>query len=190
MCVWLAQAVRKFFRTAVNSIFVDPISKESSPELQAIAKQITRKAPNADDSSQSMTLIHFDHKLQESLPDQSKFVLCPGGAKNEKSSLHSLSTDTQKDFFKLLQTTGILPLFDNDGKQIDLLAQDTFAQHRADSPLFNILTGYFVFNAMAKGPRMADIFLAEIERRADGTHSMSQSLKREFSRLLEKRVST
>ncbi len=69
MCVWLVQAVRKFFLTAVNSIFVDLISKGSSPELQAIAKLITGKAPNTDDSSQSMSLIHFDHKLLESLPD-------------------------------------------------------------------------------------------------------------------------
>jgi len=144
MCVWLAQAVRKATRHAVNSIFVDPISKGSSPELQAIAKLITGKSPYSDDSSQSMSLIHFDHKLRESLPDRSKFVLCPGGAKNEKSSLHNLSTDTQKDFFKLLQNTGrIVPLFDKDGKQVDLLAQDTFAQHTVDSPWFNILTGYF-----------------------------------------------
>jgi hypothetical protein len=117
----------------VNGIFVDPISKGSSPELQAIAKLITGKSPNADDSSQSMSLIHFDHKLRENLPDRSKFVLCPVGAKNEKLSLHNLSTDTQKDFFKLLQNTGrIVPLFDKDGNRVDLLAQDTFAQHTVD----------------------------------------------------------
>ncbi len=117
----------------MNGIFVDPISKGSSPELQAIAKLITGKSPNADDSSQSMSLIHFDHKLRENLPDRSKFVLCPVGAKNEKLSLHNLSTDTQKDFFKLLQNTGrIVPLFDKDGNRVDLLAQDTFAQHTVD----------------------------------------------------------
>jgi hypothetical protein len=183
MCVWLAQAVRKATRNAVNSIFVDPISKGSSPELQAIAKLITGKSPNADDSSQSMSLIHYDHKLRDSLSDRTTFVLCPVSAKNEKSSLHNLSTDTQKDFFKLLQNTGrIVPLFDKDGKQVDLLAQDTFAQHTVDSPMFNILTGYFFFNAMAKGPRMADIFVAEIEQRADGTYSMSK--------IFEKRVIT
>ncbi len=171
--MWLAQAVRKSFCTAVNSIFVDPISKGSSPELQAIVKLITGKSPNADDSSQSMSLIHFDHKLRESLPDRSKFVLCQGSVKTEKSSLHNLSTDTQKDFFKLLQNTGrIVPLFDKDGNRVDLLAQDTFAQHTADSPLFNILTGYLFFNAIAKGPRMLDIFLVEIEQRADGTHTV------------------
>ncbi len=111
---------------------MNPISKGSSPELQAIAKLITGKSPNADDSSQQMSLIHYDHKL----PDRSKFVLCPGGAKKEKSSLHNLSTDTQKDFFKLLQTTGrIVPLFDIDGNRVDLLAQDTFAPWASSSLL-------------------------------------------------------
>jgi hypothetical protein len=85
--------------------------------------------------------------------------------KKDKSSLHLLSTDTQKDFFKLHQNTGgILPLFDQDSEPLDLLAQDTLIQYMAGSRFFNILTAYFCFNTMGMGPRMSDIYMGEIER--------------------------
>ena len=180
VCVWLAQQVRKLMRSAVNSIFTEPVSKGSSPELQSIVQLITGQAIS---SAVAITLIHFDHRLRDGIPDRHKFVLGPGGAKKERSTLHGLSTADQKDFFKLLQNAGrITPLFDTDGKQINLLDQDKYCHHTAESPLFNDITAFLFFHVFAKGPRMLELFVGDIFRRDNGTHDMSK--------VFEKRVTT
>ncbi len=91
----------------MNNIFTKAIIKGSSRELLAIVivQLITGKTPNPAGSNQSIILIHFDHKLRDGLSDCSNFILCPSSAKH-RLTFHNLSTDTQKDFFKLLQNTG------------------------------------------------------------------------------------
>ena len=180
VCVWLAQQVRKLMRSAVNSIFTEPVSKGSSPELQSIVQLITGQAIS---SAVAITLIHFDHRLRDGMPDRHKFILCPIGAKRERSTLHGLSSADHKDFFKLLQNAGrITPLFDTDGKQINLLDQDKYCHHTAESPLFNDITAFLFFHVFAKGPRMLELFVGDIFRRDNGTHDMSK--------VFEKRVTT
>ena len=161
VCVWLAQQVRRLMRLAVNSIFTEPVGKGSSLELQAIVQLITGQPVSP---AVAVTLIHFDHRLRDGMPDRDKFILCPSGAKRERSTLHCLSSADHKDFFKLLQNAGrITPVFDTDGKHINLLDQDKFCHHTAEAPLFNDLTAYLFFNVLAKGPRMSDVFVGEID---------------------------
>ena len=74
------------------------------------------------------------------------------------------------------------PLPDTDGKYINLLEQDKFCHHTAESPLFNDITAYLFFHVFAKGPRMSDVFVGDISRRVNGTHDMSK--------VFEKRVIT
>ena len=180
VCVWLAQQVRKLMLLAVNSSFTEPVGKESSPEPQAIVQLITGQAVSP---ALAITLIHFDHRLRDGMPDRHKFILCPIGAKRERSTLHCLSSADHKDFFKLLQNAGrITPLFDTDGKQINLLDQEKFCHHTSESPLFNDVTAYLFFHVLAKGPRMLDVFVGDIFRRDNGTHDMSK--------VFEKRVTT
>ena len=175
VCVWLAQAVRKNFRTLMNGLFIGPITRGSPPEVQAIAQLITGKTLNPADSGHTIVLIHHDHNLREGIPDRAAFVFCPDTAKGARSSMHSLASERQKDFFKWTQSISrIGPLFDKEGKQINHLEQDKFVHPTAESPLFNVITAYFYFNAMAKGPRMAEGFLEQIERRSDGTHDMTK----------------
>ena len=82
VCVWLAQHVRKNMCGAVNSIFTEPVGKGSSPELQAIVQMITGQAVSP---AVAVLLIHFDHRLQDGMPDRSKFILCPSGARRDRS---------------------------------------------------------------------------------------------------------
>ena len=66
------------------------------------------------------------------------------------------------------------PLFDSDRNQTNHLEQDKFVHATPEAPLFNMITGFFYFKAMAKGPRMAEGFVDQIERRADGTYDMTK----------------
>ena len=54
VCVWLAQAVRKNFRTLMNGLFVSPVTRGSPPEVQAIAQLITGKTLNPADSGDTI----------------------------------------------------------------------------------------------------------------------------------------
>ena len=177
--VWLAQAVRKEIRNLTNKIFTEPITRASPPELKSIALLITGKTLNTDNPGDSITLIDIDHKLRRSLADPASFILCPQKAK-QASSLAGLHLEGHKDFFtRVLQNVNrIVPLFSREGEQMNHMTQDKFLLPTVTSPLFNIITGYYYFNCLAKAPRMEAVFVGDIEQRQDGTYDMSKVFER------------
>ena len=58
------------------------------------------------------------------------------------------------------------------------MEQDQYINPAPIGPMFNIITGHFYFNALAKGPRMAEAFVGGIRKRSDGTHDMTEVFER------------
>ena len=171
----LAQTVRRIIRESVNKIFSSPITHKSPPEIKDALLLITGKTLNTADTKDQVTIIHEDHPMRSVLTEPKNFVLCPENAK-VKSSLAGLHLDSHKEFvLNILKNYGrITPAFGDDGRQLNHVELDAYIKPASDSPMFNVLTGYFFFNGIAKGPRMEECLLAGIVIRPDGTHDMSK----------------